>query len=273
MSRLAGVLPTMVLILAGSAAIADDEEVPLVASLVARQTAFVPGQSAVVGLRLQHAPHWHSYWLNPGDSGIATNLVWTLPEGWSAGAIEWPKPTRFDVDGLFNFGFEGDIVLPVAITVPANAAAGPVTLSAVAKWLACKEICIPGKATVTLDLPIAASAADDPATRALFQVARARRPHDTNWISVAGTDGNDIIVTLTDTDVDIGALEAFIENRQVVAHGPPTIDRAGGHIVIRFTRSEYFSTAPDALALVLSDATTDHAWRVRVPFTDIALNP
>src|SRR6187399_1970979 len=79
--------------------------------LVSAATALVPGRSASLGLRFVHEPHWHTYWINPGDSGLATKLSWQLPAGFHAGEIIWPAPQRFDVDGLFNFGYSGDALL------------------------------------------------------------------------------------------------------------------------------------------------------------------
>ena len=92
--------------------------------LVSATTALVPGRSASLGLRFVHEPHWHTYWINPGDSGLATKLSWQLPAGFHAGEIIWPAPQRFNVDGLFNFGYNGDALLPVQLDVPASAKPG-----------------------------------------------------------------------------------------------------------------------------------------------------
>src|SRR3546814_14382222 len=79
------------------------------AQLVAERAA-VPGEIARVGLRLEHRPEWHSYWRNPGDSGLATEISWTLPEGWDAGGLEWPAPDPATVGPVANYGTEGESV-------------------------------------------------------------------------------------------------------------------------------------------------------------------
>jgi len=84
------------------------------------------GDGAV--LRLVHDPHWHTYWLNPGDSGLATKL--------STGTIEWPAPERIVAGPLTSFGYSGEVLFPVTPNVKR------VTVA----WLECAEICIPGKA-------------------------------------------------------------------------------------------------------------------------------
>jgi len=91
------------------------------AELVARQAAVAPGQTVAIGLRLQHIPHWHTYWRNPGDSGLPTTLDWQLPAGSQVSGIEWPAPRRLPVGPLVNYGYEGDLLLPMRFTAPADA--------------------------------------------------------------------------------------------------------------------------------------------------------
>ena len=76
-------------------------------------------------------PGWHTYWVNPGEAGEPTEIQWTLPAGWKAGAIQWPYPKRIPTGPLMDYGYEGKPWLLVDITAPASAASGqPVTLKA-----------------------------------------------------------------------------------------------------------------------------------------------
>src|SRR5690606_38956069 len=88
--------------------------------IVADRAAVVPGEPMRIGLRIRHDPQWHTYWRNPGDSGLPTRLDWRLPEGFEAGPIRWPAPQRLFIPPLANYGYEGEIVLPVALQVPAS---------------------------------------------------------------------------------------------------------------------------------------------------------
>jgi thiol:disulfide interchange protein/DsbC/DsbD-like thiol-disulfide interchange protein len=151
----------------------------LQAGLVAQKVAVAPGQPVLVGLRLIHDPHWHTYWRNPGDSGLPTKVDWRLPAGWKAQEIQWPTPMRLPVGPLANFGFEGDLVLPMVLTPPAGLSPGSeVRLEAQASWLVCKDVCIPGEATLALRLPVVAKdvpVADGP-DASLFARAQAQTP-------------------------------------------------------------------------------------------------
>ena len=101
-----------------------------------------PGQPLWLGLKLQHAPHWHTYWKNPGDSGLPTTLQWTLPAGVQAADIQWPTPQKLPIGPLMNYGYEGTLLLPVAVTVPAGFKAETLDVTLRAEWLVCKEVCI-----------------------------------------------------------------------------------------------------------------------------------
>ncbi|MCX7197026.1 MAG: protein-disulfide reductase DsbD family protein, partial [Proteobacteria bacterium] len=72
-----------------------------------------PGEPVQAVLRMRIAPGWHTYWMNPGDSGLATSLEWRLPAGVAAGALSWPVPKRLPVGPLMNYGYENEVLLPV----------------------------------------------------------------------------------------------------------------------------------------------------------------
>ena len=177
------------------------------ASLVTADTSAQPGQPLHVALRLEHNPHWHTYWLNPG-TGLPTELKWDLPPGWSASGIHWPAPIvlRDKTGSVIGQGYEGDTLLPVTLTPPANAAPGTVTLKVAADWLECEAICVPGGAKLALDLPVrTAPAAPDPAWGAKIRAVLADLPRaDAAWTISATRRGTDITLRLTPTDAARG---------------------------------------------------------------------
>ncbi len=88
--------------------------------LISEVAAVKPGEPFWVGLRQTIKPKWHTYWKNPGESGLPTEIAWKLPEGAKADPIVWPAPMRFDIGGIINYGFKDESVLLVRITPPAN---------------------------------------------------------------------------------------------------------------------------------------------------------
>ncbi len=131
------------------------------------------GQPLWLGLKIDHQPHWHTYWKNPGDSGLPTTLEWTLPAGVVAGEIEWPTPGKLPIGPLMNYGYEGTLLLPVAVTVPADFKAETLNVKLRAEWLVCKDVCIPEEGEFAIELPARAATAGH---AALFAAARAALP-------------------------------------------------------------------------------------------------
>lgn len=136
-----------------------------------------PGAIVPVALVQTIRDKWHTYWRNPGDSGTATEIAWTLPAGVTAGPIEWATPMALPFGPLVNYGYEGTVVLPVAITVPKDATPGAeLRLTADVAWLECADICIPAEATVSLPIRIAATTTPDGTWGPRIEAARAALP-------------------------------------------------------------------------------------------------
>ncbi len=167
-----------------------------------------PGATVAVGLRLELAPGWHSYWRNPGDVGVPTRIAWRLPPGVEAGPIQWPHPEAQPYGPLVNYGYAGDVLHVVDLTLPADWPAGtPVPVAAEASWLVCETVCIPEEATLDLTLPTGGHPEPDPATAALFERSRERLPQPAAFPVEASTDGRRLGVVL-DGGFDRARVEA-----------------------------------------------------------------
>lgn len=154
---LAAIAAGLAIPLAGGAASTVKTE-HVEATLIAEKTSVQPGKGIPVGLKLRMADHWHTYWKNPGDSGLPTRIQWVLPDGWKAGEIQWPYPKPLPVGPLMNYGYEDEVLLVSEITPPAGASAMRYPIKAKADWLVCKDVCIPEKGE--LDIVVAVSAKD-----------------------------------------------------------------------------------------------------------------
>lgn len=151
----------------------------------------MPGGEITLGLSLEHQPGWHSYWKNPGDSGLPTSLHWTLPDGVVADEIAWPTPAQFRDGPLLNFGYGGTLLLPVRLTIPADFDADVLEVALRARWLVCAEICIPETGEFALRIPLekAAARAFQPTSEAAFAQAQTRLPIDVREIVSARVKG------------------------------------------------------------------------------------
>jgi thiol:disulfide interchange protein/DsbC/DsbD-like thiol-disulfide interchange protein len=151
------------------------------------------GSSFYLGLKLSHAPHWHTYWKNPGDSGLPTELKWTLPTDWTASETIWPLAKKIPIGPLANFGYENEVLLLSAIKVPANFDAssdGPVVAQLHAKWLVCSKECIPQEGLFEITIPLLKPALQNRAEfeQALAQVPSPLKSNKNNQIKVNGSE-------------------------------------------------------------------------------------
>jgi len=152
-----------------------------------------------VGLYFEMQKQWHIYWRNPGDSGEAPRIRWNLPPGFQAGEVQWPAPARLGSGSVIDYGYEEPVLLFVEMQTPKNLAVGnSVTLSAEVSWLVCKDICVPGKADLTLSLFVRTLSGSVTMSHALFQEARSRvpKPLPAAWRADALSNRDSFVLTI-----------------------------------------------------------------------------
>ena len=206
--------------------------------LLADTNAIVPGKPFTVGLLLRMAPGWHTYWKFSGDAGLPTELKWKLPPGWKIGDIQWPIPLKtVDPGDIETYGYENEILLMQEITPPSNLNNSPVKFSTEASWLVCEKICIPGGATLQLDLSVAST--NQPANADLFARYRRLLPQNFPAPNIAHVDwsrfGSDLRLKITSEMLaKYPALDFFPlpEQETIVGH-PAVQSRNNNEIVFR----------------------------------------
>ena len=232
------------------------------AELVADKSAAQPGKPALVGLKLRMEPHWHTYWKNPGDSGLPTKIEWVLPEGWKAGAIQWPYPNPLPVGPLMNYGYEDEVVLLAELTPPASAAAGSVPIKARAEWLVCKDICIPEKGELDMVLAVSpAQPATNPRWQAHIERARNQLPVDIDgWKYESALRGGMLVVRMTAPEgAAPPAKAAFFPEREGVIEpaAPQKVTRDARAITLEMRLAEPAATGLDSVRGV---AVSESGW-------------
>lgn len=251
--------------------------------LVSEVASIQPGRTFWAAVHFKMDPEWHVYWKNPGDSGLAPKIKWRLPEGFKAGEVLWPYPSRIDLPPLTSYGYEEEVLFMVPIEVPASVEIDrEVTFAASLDWLACKVECIPGKADLTLTLPVKnAVPLPNVEWSKTFAQTRAKIPlEEADWRVHARRDGGDLILEvepLMDTPYDLSSLYFYPENDQFIQHAASQ----------RFKKSEYGYTLTFPLStLYPKDLVTvsgvlispegwrgkdsEKAWRISVPLESAA---
>jgi thiol:disulfide interchange protein len=216
------------------------------------------GQPNTAGLHFKLEPGWHVYWKNAGDSGEPPRLRWTLPSGITASALEFPAPKRLPLGPLMDFGYEDEVVFPFSITAAKSAAAGPADLHAQVAWLVCREVCIPGKAELSLVRPISDHSAGV-VSQDEFQLiqkfeARLPKPAPDSFKPTFQADGAGFRLAVTTGQQETNA--AFFPADQSVVDNPaPQAMTPTGHgFVIALKKDANLTAAPDQLRGVIEFA-------------------
>lgn len=236
------------------------------ARLVSSQATVAPGQRFTVALEQNIKPHWHTYWLNPGDSGQATTIDWS---GAEAGPIQWPTPSIQAIGPLVNYGYEGRAALLVELTVPADAQPGSrFKPQAAVRWLVCKDVCIPEDVSLGLDLPVAAAAQAGPDAAQVEEWRGALpRPADFAVQLRPAPQG----VRLSGPTAGVTKAYFFADTWGAVAHSAPQALKAdGGGWTLDIPAGDEPLAAGKPLSgvLVLTTAAGEQAWALSAPMPE-----
>jgi thiol:disulfide interchange protein DsbD len=168
------------------------------ASLIAAVAAVHPGDEILIGVHQQIIPHWHTYWKNPGDSGLATKIQYQLPPGSTASEIQWPTPSKIVLGPVVNYGYHDAVTLLSTLRVADNAEAGSeLPINAKVKWLVCEQTCIPQQVELTLRLPVVAKGVAVEPGSPLVNAARANLPINLPWQATLAEDDQGQILHLS----------------------------------------------------------------------------
>ncbi|HEX8713128.1 MAG TPA: thioredoxin family protein, partial [Terracidiphilus sp.] len=144
--------------------------------LVPGSSLYTGRQGNQAGLYFKLQPGWHIYWQNAGDAGEPPTIEWKLPKGVTAGALQFPAPSRLPVGPLMDYGYENEVLFPFNLDAAPAAKTGPATIQAHVDWLVCSSVCIPGKADLELTRTIARGPAPPAPEPPLFQQFLSRLP-------------------------------------------------------------------------------------------------
>lgn len=228
-----------------------------------------PGQPVWVGLQIEHQPHWHTYWKNAGDSGLPTQLDWTLPPGVQVGEIAWPIPRKITLGPLVNYGYEGTVLLPVPLTITSDfkpaLLSNDLTVKLRASWLICRTECIPEEGEFTLKIPLKGSTAlhgpaFDAALKAQPKALAARAD------SRIHVEGQTLKLTIAGLPANLQGrqLDAFPETTELINPSAPWQQRWQGALwTAELPLAPQRSASPRQLAVVLTHA--GQGWRAELP--------
>ena len=244
-----------------SAAPAQHDEPRVRVELVSEVHAIAAGQVFWVALHQRIAPGWHTYWINPGDSGEPPRIEWALPAGFTAGEITWPFPEKIPVGPAMTYGYSREVVLPIPITAPASLTPGTeISLRGQASWLVCEKICIPEEAAIALTLPVTTGNPPLDAHGApMIAAARQRVPTPSPWPASFVATPETVTLTLaapgltSERIADVSFFPAKWGAIDMAAPQRVRVDAAGIRIVVARGPLRAAAAAPIDGVLVVSE--------------------
>ncbi len=108
-------------------------------------------KNLLLGLEYQMKSGWKTYWKSPGDGGFPQSISWENSINVKNVNILWPTPIEFEILGLTSLGYQNNVIFPLEIELEDELQNTFLNLHVT--FLICKEVCIPGDATLFLEIP------------------------------------------------------------------------------------------------------------------------
>lgn len=231
-------------------------------SLISEHMPLAAGQSTTLGFHFDIESGWHTYWRNPGDSGLAARISWELPEGFSTGDIQWPFPGTFEEGHLITYGYKDETLLMQPLSVAASVEPGSYTLEARLEYLVCEAVCLPAFERHSITVEVQSAEAQASGHAGLFGRFRDKLPAEVHDLNPAfTTDEGHIILRLegalasafnpeTDTLRFYPIADDLVDNTSA-----QQIQTADDTLWMQLRLSRYAHSAPRSIAGVLVHGT------------------
>lgn len=215
----------------------EEQAPPVSANIISDSDTVAAGDKFTVAIALIHADHWHSYWPNTGGITMPTETSWTLPEGWTAGPIQWPTPKVLEAGGANGYAYEHTVHLLAEITTTAETSEGTHEVTASVDWQACDASnCQPGNNEIALDVTIGAATTPNAANTELITKAKDLTPQPlTGWTVTGAQTGNDFQLALTPgegANTELKSAYFFPDTNYVNAQLPQTLTKDGDRFIL-----------------------------------------
>ena len=235
--------------------------------LLADQSTVAPEQHVLAGIHFVLEDGWHIYWINPGDSGQPPSLQWKLPPGASAGEILWPQPQRIqDSSEIVDYGYQGEVVLLVPLYFLTKETPTKIELVVDAKWLICRDVCLPEHMELRRTLPVSSKPVSDPSVAQLFARAKQAvpKPLPSAWRVTERAEKENFVLTVN-ADHSIRKAQFFpLQPNQIENSARQVVRSNARGAIITLKKSDLLTGQVSELQGVLE--TDDHAcYKIVVP--------
>lgn len=245
---------------------AAEPQPPLRLSLLSEQTSVQPGVPFWVALRVELDEGWHTYWLNPGETGDALRVSWDLPQGVSVDDLRWPVPEKFSSEEWITFGYSNTTLLLAQVTPPKNFNDKTLELDATVRWIACKESCVPGEQKIHLSLPISETPVLNSSLAGEFLQAKSQLPLPLGGVQVQSSKES---ILLKFSELSAKAVTFFPEHPDLVDYRAQKVEQGQKGMTLTLAPQTSQSSWPKSLkgVLVVGEGVERQAYQIDAPLT------
>jgi thiol:disulfide interchange protein DsbD len=239
--------------------------------LVSEQDTLQAGQTSHLGLKFDLEPGWHIYWINAGDSGQPPAAKWSAPDGIRVGEFVWPVPKRLKSGPLVDYGYEGSVLLMAPITVQRNTT-GSAQVHAQVRLVVCEEVCVPGKASLGINLRVSTGTPRLGTRADLFSIARTQIPQNLppSCTPSATDDGENFRLRFRCTTLPQGLTFFPLHPNEIENAAPQRHSQGNNGIVLTLRKSDQLIRRPERLEGLI--AGSGEGWHVSAPIAKTVLN-
>ena len=199
-------------------------------------------ESIWIAWRIQRDFGWHTYWLHPGDVGVAPSVEWILPEGVTAGSLLFPVPKRVKMGQIGAHGHHDETLFLCELTFSDSCKLdNGLIIEAKVAWLACSKTCLPGYANLSLTIPVGGQTKLDGRWKEKFDDFRKKLPIEppSEWHLKAYQKGDKFQLVLPDLGPSFSGLYFFSEGRIVRSNAMQPVRFKNGNWELEMTRSSW----------------------------------
>ncbi len=223
--------------------------------IITDKTSVQAGDTIRLGLVQNIHPKWHTYWINPGDSGTPTSIHWNLPKDFSTTALEWPTPLKIPFGPLTNYGYEGQSILLQTLKIPDSFDdSQPITLTGRVDLLVCHDICIPESHPVSITLNGKAPASPEEIQNAELQI-----PQEVTATASIEENGGDIIFNTANLNTLVGN-NFFIAPEEWGVIDNTAKSSANGNSIVQKRGDRDWTDIPNATRYIIVDNDTKESF-------------
>lgn len=187
-----------------------------------------------LGLDINLAPGWHTYWKLPGETGEPPSIGWSKSKNLESAELFFPAPKRIRTPLSDVIGYENRVTFPIKVTL--KKAKKALKAKACITLLVCNQICVPNVFNIDFHLHEGATASSADAPYFSKLLASIPTPNEKHGLNITKTERtiNGLALTVK-SETPFKNLDLFVDNPKSIIFERPQFKYNQSHNEVRIT--------------------------------------